>query len=79
MALRGTITEVKKSEMRKLKCLWEESRLSVYNLRDGALLNEEKSELETSRGLLLKVALEMDVSGVEHVTESGQSIICPPR
>lgn len=70
---------MKKSEMRKLKCLWEESRLSVYNLRDRALLNEEKSELETAGGLLLKVALEMDVPGLEHVMESGQSIICPPR
>lgn len=56
MAPRRTFTRVKKSVMRKLKCLWEESRLLVYSLRDGALLNEEKSELETSRGLLLKVA-----------------------
>lgn len=56
VAPRRTFTRVKKSVMRKLKCLWEESRLLVYSLRDGALLNEEKSELETSRGLLLKVA-----------------------
>ena len=56
MAPRKTFTRVKKSEMRKVKCLWEERRLSVYSLRDGALLNEEKSELKTSRGLPLKVA-----------------------
>ena len=77
MALR-TFTGVKKSERRKLKCLWEESRLSVYSLRDRALLNE-KSELVTSRGLSLKVALEMDFTEFEHVMESGQSISCPPK
>lgn len=70
---------VKKSEIRKLKCLWQESRLSVYSFRDGALLTEEKPELETSRGLPLKVALEIDDTVVDHVTESDHSMSCPPK
>lgn len=50
--------------MRKLKCLWEDSKLSVCSLGGGALLNEEKSELETFQRSAAEVALARDVTGL---------------
>lgn len=65
--------------MRKLKCLGEENRFSICSLCGRPLRNGVKSELETSQRSAGEVALETDVTGVEHVKEPGQSISCPSK